>query len=135
MGRHETLAGGYVLLTAYTRLYQKERDAALALRERPTSLIAVAKEYLERWVLCSEYASLPDMLQRYTCDGIEGLADSAERAGFLAFEYRMTLDTVFRFPELCRGQSMLAFADFLSNLLQKRGHSAASNYIDATLDI
>lgn len=30
---------------------------------------------------------------------------------------------------------MLAFADFLSNLLQKRGHSAASKYIDATLDI
>ena len=135
MGRHETLAGGYVLLTAYIRLYPKERDAALALRERPTSLIAVAREYLERWVLCSEFASLPDMLQRYTCDSIEGLADSAERAGFLAFEFRMTLDTVFRFPELCRGQSMLAFADFLSNLLQKRGHSAASKYIDATLDI
>lgn len=82
MGRHETLAGGYVLLTAYTRLYPKERDAALALRERPTSLIAVAREYLERWVLCSEFASLPDMLQKYTCDSIEGLATARNELGF-----------------------------------------------------
>lgn len=135
MGRYETLAGGYVLLTAYTRLYPKERDSALSLRERPTSLIAVAREYLDRWVLCSEFTSLESMLQNYTCESIEGLADSAERAGFLAFEYRMTLDTVFRFPELCRGQAMLAFADYLSNMLQKRGHSAASKYVDATLDL
>ena len=103
--------------------------------ETPLAVVAVAQEYIERWVLCSDYKSLDDFLDTSTCDVVEILAAQAERAGFLAFTYRPSLEPNFKFPEFCRGGALAAFADYLSSLLNENGYVEASKYLDALLEM
>ena len=86
-------------------------------------------------MLCSDYKSLDDFLNTSTYDVVEILAAEAERAGFLAFTYRPSLEPNFKFPEFCRGGALAAFADYLSSLLNENGHMDASKYLDALLEM
>lgn len=109
----------YILLTA--------SDAQL--------IISVAREYLRWWILCSEFESLEEIQRIVSFTTLEALASCAERAGFLAFSYRPNTDSPFHFPEFCRGEALVAFADFLSHLLNENGHVDASKYLDALLEL
>ena len=98
-------------------------------------IISVAREYLRWWILCSEFESLEEIRKLVSITALENLASCAERAGFLAFSYRPNADSPFHFPEFCRGEALVAFADFLSHLLNENGHIESSRYLDALLEL
>lgn len=123
----------YILLTAFAKLTPEE--AVRDWDESPLAVVSIAREYLERWVLCSDYKSVDDFLNTFTYDVSETLAEEAERAGFLAFSYRPNLEPHFMFPEFCRGGALEAFADFLSHLLNESGHIESSKYLDALMEL
>ena len=103
----------YILLSTFATLTQEELELTKDWEETPLAVVAIAQEYIERWVLCSDYKSLDDFLNTSTYDVVEILAAEAERAGFLAFTYRPSLEPNFKFPEFCRGGALAAFADYL----------------------
>ena len=92
----------YILLSIFATLTQEELELTKDWEETPLAVVAIAQEYIERWVLCSDYKSLEDFLNTSTYDVVEILAAEAERAGFLAFTYRPSLEPNFKFPEFCR---------------------------------
>lgn len=98
-------------------------------------VISVAREYLRWWIVCSEFESLEEIRKLVSITALENLASCAERAGFLAFSYRPNADSPFHFPEFCRGEALVAFADFLSHLLNENGHIESSKYLDALLEL
>ena len=98
-------------------------------------IISVAREYLRWWILCSEFESLEEIRKLVSITALENLASCAERAGFLAFSYRPNADSPFHFPEFCCGEALVAFADFLSHLLNENGHIESSKYLDALLEL
>lgn len=81
----------YILLSTFATLTQEELELTKDWEETPLAVVAIAQEYIERWVLCSDYKSLDDFLNTSTYDVVEILAAEAERAGFLAFTYRPSL--------------------------------------------
>ena len=125
----------YILLTTFAELTPEEAEFANRSGESPLAVVSVAREYLERWILCSDFRSLDEFLSTFTYDIVEVLAADAERAGFLAFYYRPNLDQHFKFPEFCRGDALEAFADFLSSLLNDNGYIDASKYLDALMEL
>ena len=125
----------YILLSTFATLTQEELELTKDWEETPLAIVAIAQEYIERWVLCSDYKSLDDFLNTSTYDVVEILAAEAERAGFLAFTYRPSLEPNFKFPEFCRGGALAALADYLSSLLNENGHMDASKYLDALLEM
>lgn len=125
----------YILLSTFAPLSPEELELTRDWEESPLAVVSIAREYVERWVLCSEYKSLEDFLTTSTYDVVEVLAADAERAGFLAFTYRPSLEPYFKFPEFCRGGALASFADYLSSLLNENGHVDASKYLDALMEL
>ena len=72
----------YILLSTFATLTQEELELTKDWEETPLAIVAIAQEYIERWVLCSDYKSLDDFLNTSTYDVVEILAAEAERAGF-----------------------------------------------------
>lgn len=97
--------------------------------------ISVAREYLRGWILCSDFMSLEEFKSTASHTVLKGLATDAERAGFLSFTYRPSAESPFYFPDFCRGGALVAFADFLSSILNENGHIDASKYLDALVEL
>lgn len=97
--------------------------------------ISVAREYLRWWILCSDFMSLEEFKSVASYTALEGLSRNAERAGFLSFAYRPGAESPFYFPDFCRGGALVAFADFLSSILNENGHIDASKYLDALVEL
>lgn len=86
---------------------------AYTLLSVDTFRASIATEYLERWVLCSRFASLSDLCHNISLLELFDLALCAERAGFLAFVCKLNPQPDFALPEFCRGDALYAFADFI----------------------
>ena len=56
----------YILLSTFATLTQEELELTKDWEETPLAVVAIAQEYIERWVLCSDYKSLDDFLNTST---------------------------------------------------------------------
>lgn len=124
------LAGGYVLLEI------PEGQIAIedATAPSPRTIIAVDKDFLEDYAIYTEETPLDVLLNDYSWETAICIWQKAELESKLGFEYRPQLDIPFVFPDECPSQVMLAFADFLSGLLQDQGYEDASKYLDALFE-
>ena len=130
---YRTLAGWYCLVTARAHLSDDEFKALSG--EYPMVTLAVEQSYLLDYINGLGYSSLSEFFSEYTSEDTDGLEGNAELNHALGFVHAPESDEPFRFPDKVSGQAMLAFADFLSGMLQDAGYEDASKHLDCLLDL
>lgn len=117
MMEKQELPGGYILVTTYAHLTDKEYEQLLRDGdEYPTTTVAVDKTFLVDYAGKVGYSSLDEFLNNYTYDQTDGLEDEALCKDACAFCYRIGLpdEKRWRFPEYAtpiQMQALLAFVE------------------------